>query len=39
MKNNKDQKSEYQYILGDSLKKLKDFEEGKFKLIISFTTI
>lgn len=26
---------EYQYILGDSFKKLKQFEDGKFKLIIT----
>jgi len=27
--------SEYQYILGDSLKKLKEFKDGKFELIIT----
>ena len=32
---NKNQKTEFQYILGDSQKKLKDFEDGKFKLIIT----
>jgi adenine-specific DNA-methyltransferase len=35
MTKNKNQKSDYQYILGDSLKKLKEFEDGKFKLIIT----
>lgn len=31
----KDKKTEYKYLLGDSLKKLKEFENGKFKLIIT----
>jgi len=35
MMENKNQKTEFQYILGDSQKKLKDFEDGKFKLIIT----
>jgi len=33
--NVKNKLSTYQYILGDSLKKLKEFEDGKFKLIIT----
>jgi len=32
---NNTRKSEYKYIHGDSLKKIKDFEDGKFKLIIT----
>lgn len=35
MTNNKNIKTEYKYILGDSLKKLKEFEDGKFKLIMT----
>ena len=32
---NKKKKTEYNYVLGDSLKKLKNYEDGKFKLIIT----
>lgn len=35
MKKKKKHMSEYQYILGDSLKKLKEFKDGKFELIIT----
>jgi adenine-specific DNA-methyltransferase len=31
----KNSTAEYEYILGDSLKKIKKFEDGKFKLIIT----